>query len=160
MKFELTFKLVALSSLIMFSSCETEIVENKDQPVNDVFALSNETIRNILTSGSWKMKQFKINNEIVELQECSKDDEITFNVGGSFDYDYKKKCEADEDSFIGYWGLAKKNNKVMLSLTGTLSDSNERTEYQLKAINQNEAVMIESVTQRGQTFLFETTYMK
>ena len=160
MKFALSFKLFVFSFLFILSGCETEITETDNLAQGNIAALSTESISNFLTSGSWKIKHFKINGEIAELDECVLDDLITFNVGGSFDYDPKVKCQDDEENFTGYWGIAKKANKVMLNLTGTASDTNEMTEYELKSINQKEAIVVEYITQRGQTFIFETTYGK
>ena len=65
-----------------------------------------KTATEILTSKSWKMTSFKINS--VELiEDCDKDDFITFLAGGTYTYNVgTTTCYDGDVNYDGTWSLS------------------------------------------------------
>jgi hypothetical protein len=62
--------------------------------------------KEILTSKSWKMISSKLNG-VETIQECDKDDYITFAANGTYNYNVSAiKCYDGDENYSGVWTLS------------------------------------------------------
>jgi len=73
--------------------------------------------KDILTSNSWKVSSYKINGEEIALEDCQKDDYLTFAANGTYtDFRGTLKCPGEIQTDInGTWTLSQ--DEKLLTLT-------------------------------------------
>jgi len=87
----------------------------------------------ILTTGSWKVSSYKINQEEIALMDCQKDNYMSFNTDGSYtDFPGALKCEISEANITGTWILSDDGETLTLeSYQGIQNAAAEITENKL-----------------------------
>jgi len=68
---------------------------------------NDKTAKEILTSKSWKMSSEKINNVLVPMDDCVKDDFVTFSAAGTYVVNIgAATCYDGQTGFDGTWTLS------------------------------------------------------
>jgi hypothetical protein len=63
--------------------------------------------KEILTSVSWKMTSSKVNGVVQAIEDCAKDDFLTFTVDGNYTYNVGAlTCYEGEATYGGTWTLS------------------------------------------------------
>ena len=91
---------------------------------------STKSAKEILTSKSWKVLSSKINGVAEVIEDCQKDDILSFALSGTYTYNVgTNKCDADETTYDGTWSLSA--NGKTITVDGELA-SVVITENQIK----------------------------
>jgi hypothetical protein len=101
--------------------------------------------KDILTSNSWKVSTYKINGEEIAIEDCQKDDYLTFAVNGTYtDFTGTLKCPGSiQTDFNGTWTLSLDEKTLTLtSFQGVLSLTVEITEIKLVLTSSNNGDII------------------
>jgi hypothetical protein len=68
---------------------------------------NSKSAKEILTTGSWKMSTQKYNGELITIDDCEKDDYITFAADGTYIYSIgANTCYDGETNDNGTWTLS------------------------------------------------------
>jgi hypothetical protein len=68
---------------------------------------STKSAKEILTSKSWKVSSSKIDGIAGVIEDCQKDDILTFAASGTYTYNIgATTCNADETTYNGTWSLS------------------------------------------------------
>jgi len=89
--------------------------------------------KEILTANSWKLASYKLNDEEMVLEDCQKDNYLTFNSNGTYtDNTGPVLCDIYETNFNGTWTLSDNGKTLTLeSVQGVQTASVEITESKL-----------------------------
>ena len=89
--------------------------------------------KEILTANSWKLASYKLNDEEMVLEDCQKDNYLTFNNNGTYtDNTGPVLCDIYETNFNGTWTLSDNGKTLTLeSVQGVQTASVEITESKL-----------------------------
>jgi heat shock protein HslJ len=87
--------LIVMGLVLILNGCNKK--EEKTSP---------STPKEILTSKSWKITSTKVNGVEV-LQDCEKDDVLTFLANGTYTYNVgTNKCNTSDTNYTGTWTLS------------------------------------------------------
>jgi hypothetical protein len=94
---------------------------------------STRSASELLTSVSWQISSYKINDAEVVLMDCQKDNYLTFNTDGTYtDYVGDITCSISETNINGNWSLSADGKILtMESLQGVQTATIEVTESKL-----------------------------
>jgi hypothetical protein len=92
-----------------------------------------KSIKEMLTSGSWKIASYKINDAEIVLMDCQKDNYVTFKTDGTYtDYVGDITCSIAETNINGTWSLSDDGKILTLeSLQGVQTASLEISESKM-----------------------------
>jgi hypothetical protein len=101
--------------------------------------------KDIIISSSWKTHAYIINGEEIELEECQKDDYLTFAANGTYtDFRGLLQCPGEiQTDFNGTWTLSQDEKTLTLtSFQGVLSFSIEISESKMTLTNLDDGDII------------------
>ncbi len=102
--------LIIMGLVLILSSCSKK--EEKTSPL---------TPKEILTSKSWKITSTKVNG-VEMLQDCEKDDVLTFLTNGTYTYNVgTNKCDANDTNYTGTWTISDDGKTMTLDTSNGTS---------------------------------------
>lgn len=86
------------------------------QSTGDSSIVSGKKLNTDILIGQWKLKESKLNGELVSIESCNADDVTTFNEDGTYTHSVNTKCDNEEVDQVGTYEVTERDDKLFLDI--------------------------------------------